>query len=48
LPAFQIDGTVVDFLPAVQNTFKKVDQRTFMLATNDLMSFNYITLPAGT
>lgn len=43
----QIDGNVVDFLTAASNTFKKVDQRTYMLATNDLMSFNYITLPAG-
>lgn len=43
----QIDGNVIDFLTAASNTFKKVDQRTYMLATNDLMSFNYITLPAG-
>jgi hypothetical protein len=43
----QIDRTSIDFVSSNQTPFKKVDHRTFMLATNDLMSFNYITLPAG-
>ena len=38
---------VVDFLPTSTNAFKAVDKRSYMLATNDLMAFNYITLPAG-
>jgi hypothetical protein len=44
----EVDGNAVDWVPdAHQGPFKRVDTRSFMLATRDLMAFNYITLPKG-
>lgn len=46
--ALQVAGHAVDWIAdAHQGPFKRVDTRSFMLATQDLMAFNYITLPKG-
>lgn len=31
----------------MQGPFKKVDRTSYMMSTNDLMSFVYLTLPKG-
>ena len=38
----QVDGNDVPWVG-----FKRVDTRSFMMSTNDIMSFYYITLPRG-
>jgi len=44
----QVDGQAVEWVAAGPNgPFKQVDTRNYMIATNDLMSYLYLTLPKG-
>lgn len=44
----QVDGQTVEWVAAAPNgPFKQVDTRNYMITTNDLMSYFYLTLPKG-
>jgi hypothetical protein len=44
----QVDGNDVAWVPSASGgPFKRVDTRSFMVSTTDLMSFYYVTLPKG-
>jgi hypothetical protein len=44
----QVDGQAVEWVATAPNgPFKQVDTRNYMIATNDLMSYFYLTLPKG-
>jgi hypothetical protein len=44
----QVDGNDVAWVPSASGgPFKRVDTRSFMVRTTDLMSFYYVTLPKG-
>eukprot|EP00775_Hariotina_reticulata_P003278 gene3278-3555_t len=44
----EVDGNAVEWVAAAPNgPFKQVDARNYMIATNDLMSHYYMTMPKG-
>lgn len=44
----QVDGNAVAWVPSASSgPFKRVDTRSYMIATTDIMSFYYVTLPKG-